>query len=134
MSYTSRNTLRVGRTTVLLRNPAQTGRTLLRDCWVARHSDATGSSAGSTVCHACRATGRFAMANSAQEMSGVGRSAPYRRPLSTTQSNGMDAPTRNGIEVPKWKCLQPLEPEGASAMKITTVGIDLAKNLFQVWS
>src|SRR5688500_10801482 len=44
----------------------------------------------------------------------------------------MDAPTRNGIEVPKWKCLQPLEPEGASAMKITTVGIDLAKNLFQV--
>ena len=44
----------------------------------------------------------------------------------------MDAPTRNGIEVPKWKCLQPLEPEGASAMKTTTVGIDLAKNLFQV--
>ena len=44
----------------------------------------------------------------------------------------MDAPTVNGIEVPKWKCLQPLEPEGASAMKITTVGIDLAKNLFQV--
>jgi len=48
------------------------------------------------------------------------------------QSNGMDAPTRDGIEVPKWKCLQPLEPKGASAMKITTVGIDLAKNLFQV--
>src|SRR5215831_10807578 len=27
---------------------------------------------------------------------------------------------------------QPLEPRGASAMKITTVGIDLAKNVFQV--
>jgi len=48
------------------------------------------------------------------------------------QSNGMDAPTRNGINVPKWKCRQPLEPRGASTMKITTVGIDLAKNVFQV--
>ena len=47
-------------------------------------------------------------------------------------SNGMDAPTRNGINVPKWKCHQPLEPRGASTMKITTVGIDLAKNVFQV--
>src|SRR4030095_16464064 len=27
---------------------------------------------------------------------------------------------------------QPLEPRGASAMKITTIGIDLAKNVFQV--
>jgi hypothetical protein len=38
----------------------------------------------------------------------------------------MDAPTRNGIDVPKWKALiQPLEPRGASEMKITTIGIDL---------
>src|SRR5207344_3630276 len=27
---------------------------------------------------------------------------------------------------------QPLEPRGASAMKVTTIGIDLAKNVFQV--
>ncbi|MDR6854510.1 transposase [Variovorax guangxiensis] len=44
----------------------------------------------------------------------------------------MDAPTRTGINVRKWKCQQPLEPRGASTMKITTVGIDLAKNVFQV--
>lgn len=47
-------------------------------------------------------------------------------------SNGMDAPTRTGIRVPHWKCHQPLELKGASTMKITTVGIDLAKNVFQV--
>jgi len=44
--------------------------------------------------------------------------------------NGMDAPTRNGIDVPKWKCHRPLEPRGASIMKITTIGIDLAKSVF----
>jgi transposase len=44
----------------------------------------------------------------------------------------MDAPTRNGIDVPKWKCHRPLEPRGASIMKITTIGIDLAKSVFQV--
>jgi hypothetical protein len=33
--------------------------------------------------------------------------------------------------VPKWKCRQPLKPKGASAMKITTVGLDLAKSVFQ---
>lgn len=47
-------------------------------------------------------------------------------------SNGMDAPTADGIDVPEWQCHQPLEPEGASAMQITTVGLDLAKNVFQV--
>jgi transposase len=47
-------------------------------------------------------------------------------------SNGMDAPTLNGIIVPKWKCWLPLKRMGASTMKITTVGIDLAKNVFQV--
>ena len=44
----------------------------------------------------------------------------------------MDAPTSTGIRVPQWKCHQPLEPKGASTMKITTVGIDLATNVFQV--
>jgi hypothetical protein len=44
----------------------------------------------------------------------------------------MNAPTRSGINVPKWKCHQPLEPRGASTMKISTVGIDLAKNVFQL--
>jgi hypothetical protein len=44
----------------------------------------------------------------------------------------MDAPTRNGIRVPQWKCHQPLEPKEVSIKKITAVGIDLAKNLFQV--
>ena len=34
--------------------------------------------------------------------------------------------------MPEWKCRQPLEPEGASIMNITTIGIDWAKNLFQV--
>src|SRR5690554_8030274 len=28
--------------------------------------------------------------------------------------------------------VQPLEPRGASTMKITTIGIDLAKNVFQI--
>jgi hypothetical protein len=31
-----------------------------------------------------------------------------------TVSNGMDAPIRNGIDVPKWKCHRPLEPRRAS--------------------
>src|SRR5450631_4790893 len=44
----------------------------------------------------------------------------------------MDAPTLNGIDVPQWKCWLPLKRMGASTMKITTVGIDLAKNVFQV--
>jgi transposase len=44
----------------------------------------------------------------------------------------MDAPTRNGIEVPEWKCHQPLTERGVPTMKITTVGIDSAKNVFQV--
>jgi transposase len=44
----------------------------------------------------------------------------------------MDAPTFNGIDVPEWKCQQPLEPEGAPTMQITTIGIDLAKNVFQI--
>lgn len=66
-----------------------------------------------------------AVANSDSNVTTVGLDGGY-------VCNGMDAPTRNGINVPKWKCHQPLEPRGASTMKITTVGIDLAKNVFQV--
>lgn len=36
-----------------------------------------------------------------------------------TVSNGMDAPTFDGIYVPEWKCQQPLEPEGASIPLLT---------------
>jgi transposase len=43
----------------------------------------------------------------------------------------MDAPTRNGIDVPKWMCHTPLTEEGVT-MKITTIGIDLAKSVFQI--
>jgi len=48
------------------------------------------------------------------------------------ESYGMDAPTLIGIDVPKWKCWLPLNRMGASTMKITAIGIDLAKNVFQV--
>lgn len=34
--------------------------------------------------------------------------------------------------LPQWRCHQRPEPRGASTMKITTVGIDLAKNVLQV--
>jgi len=43
----------------------------------------------------------------------------------------MDAPTLNGIECQSGGAEQPLKRMGASTMKITTVGIDLAKNVFQ---
>jgi transposase len=44
----------------------------------------------------------------------------------------MDAPTLIGIECQSGCVDQPLETEGASTMKVTTAGIDLAKNVFQV--
>lgn len=44
---------------------------------------------------------------------------------------GWTPPPDNGINVPEWQCRQPLESEEACAMQITTVGIDLAKNVFQ---
>ena len=45
----------------------------------------------------------------------------------------MDAPTLNGIAVcQSGGVYQPLEQTGASDMKVTTVGIDLAKNVFQL--
>src|SRR5450755_1409393 len=45
---------------------------------------------------------------------------------------GWTPPPADGIDVPEWKCQPPLDAEGASTMKITTIGIDLAKNVFQV--
>jgi transposase len=45
----------------------------------------------------------------------------------------MDAPARHGISCAKVEALiQPLKPAGASTMQITTVGLDLAKTVFQV--
>jgi hypothetical protein len=45
----------------------------------------------------------------------------------------MDAPIRNGIDVPKWSRVgNHLNRTGAPTMKTTTVDIDLAKNVFQV--
>jgi hypothetical protein len=43
---------------------------------------------------------------------------------------GWTPPPDDGIDVPEWKCHLALEPEGASTMQITTVGLDLAKNVF----
>jgi len=45
----------------------------------------------------------------------------------------MDAPTFNGIDVPGWMYQQPLETEDAApSMEIATIGIDLARNVFQI--
>jgi transposase len=44
----------------------------------------------------------------------------------------MDAPTRDGINVPKCSCESTTSQTGAPIMKATTIGIDLAKNVFQV--
>jgi hypothetical protein len=53
--------------------------------------------------------------------------------LEPAYSNGMDAPTLNGIESATVETsVLPLQRAGASTMKITTIGIDLAKNVFQV--
>jgi transposase len=43
-----------------------------------------------------------------------------------------NAPTRNGICVPKWSCVSTTSRTGAPIMKATTIGIDLAKNVFQL--
>ena len=42
----------------------------------------------------------------------------------------MDAPTRNGIECAKVVAWLTTKPEGGVIMKITTIGIDLAKTIF----
>ena len=51
----------------------------------------------------------------------------------STYSNGMDAPAFNGINCAKVEMSSyHLNPAGASTMNITTVGVDLAKILFQI--
>jgi hypothetical protein len=44
----------------------------------------------------------------------------------------MVAPSRNGIMVPKWYCVTTTGKKGTTDMKLTTIGIDLAKNVLQV--
>ena len=45
----------------------------------------------------------------------------------------MDAPTPMTASMcQSGSVIDPLEPEGASTMQITTIGLDLAKNVFQV--
>jgi hypothetical protein len=54
-----------------------------------------------------------------------------RMEMGLPDTNGMDAPTPTGIEIcQSGVSKQPLEQIGASTMKVTTVGIDLAKNVF----
>jgi len=44
----------------------------------------------------------------------------------------MVAPPLNGIKVPQWSVVHTTQQKGATEMKITTIGIDLAKTVFQV--
>jgi transposase len=44
----------------------------------------------------------------------------------------MDSSSPTGINVPDWKSHQPVKREKESKMKIIRVGVDLAKNVFQV--
>jgi hypothetical protein len=59
------------------------------------------------------------------------RPASHRRSAAsaTAEPDGMDG-SRCGIDVPKWSCHGPLT--GAVPMQITTIGLDLAKNVFQL--
>jgi hypothetical protein len=45
---------------------------------------------------------------------------------------GWTPPPDSGIDVPEWQCHPLLEPEGVPTMEITTIGIDLAKHVFEV--
>lgn len=57
----------------------------------------------------------------------------YVPSMGTSVSNGMDAPTLNGIAMCQSDGVnQPLEQTGVPEMKVSTVGIDLAKNVFQL--
>ena len=44
----------------------------------------------------------------------------------------MDSSSPTGIDVPDWKSHPPVKREKESEMKIIRVGVDLAKNVFQV--
>ena len=45
---------------------------------------------------------------------------------------GWTPPHLNGIKVPDWKCHPPVNREKESTMKLIRVGVDLAKNVYQV--
>jgi hypothetical protein len=45
---------------------------------------------------------------------------------------GWTPPHLIGIEVPDWECYPPVKREKESTMKLIRVGVDLAKNVFQV--
>ena len=45
---------------------------------------------------------------------------------------GWTPPHLDGIDVPDWKCHPPVNREKESVMKLIRVGVDLAKNGFQV--
>lgn len=45
---------------------------------------------------------------------------------------GWTPPPDHGIDVPEWRCHRPLESKGAPILEIRTIGLDLAKNVFQV--
>src|SRR5512137_891653 len=45
---------------------------------------------------------------------------------------GWTPPHLVGIDVPDWKCRPPVDREKESSMKLIRVGVDLAKNVFQV--
>src|SRR5215831_15382143 len=45
---------------------------------------------------------------------------------------GWTPSSARGIDVPDWKCHPPVNAEKESAMKLIRVGVDLAKNVFQV--
>src|SRR5437762_3010542 len=48
------------------------------------------------------------------------------------EAMGWTPPHLNGISVPDWKCHRPVGREKESTMKLIRVGVDLAKNVFQV--
>ena len=43
---------------------------------------------------------------------------------------GWTPPPDDGIDVPEWKCHRPLEPEGASTMQLTTIGLTWSNDVF----
>src|SRR5664279_5237724 len=49
-----------------------------------------------------------------------------------SETMGWTPPHLIGIDVPDWKCHPPVNREKESTMKLIRVGVDLAKNVFQV--
>src|SRR5450759_273536 len=63
---------------------------------------------------------------------GFGTQRLYKHPNWVPKSNGMDSSSPYGIYVPNWRFHQPVKRKEKSTMKIIRVGVDLAKNVFQV--